>query len=331
MSRRPTVIAVSVSEANDLGILGFLPNELDRVLAALITPLVHSRFRIAYGGRLEGCGNFTTQISGLVAETYAPYAYDLGERPFIHVLAPHRVAALARESLLAHAKVLGPHAELWLISRGDSVGLTVGLETQSLQGTTVVGMRCKLVSSDRSGGEKPTLGSEYSGRGVFLANEKQLTETLAPLAREAAGSVASDQGTGPSFSRMRRAMAQMTDARILVGGRTEGFSGHISGVTEEALSTIDADKPLLILGAFGGAARDIAIALRLMEGKMTHSLDQRYIGGIERVREREPRYREIMRRAGVAEIAVQLAAADTHSSAARLATRILQHLFRKPR
>lgn len=317
MSGGAPVISVSVSEASDLGRLGFLPDELDRVLAALITPLIHGGFRIAYGGRLEGRGNFTTQMSARVAETYVPHALILGARPFIHVLAPHRVAALPRESLLAHAHILGAHAELWLMGAGESVRGVAGLDTQEVNGTRVVGVRCKELSG-RPGA---------ADGGVFATSDAGLNAKLAAVTGEAAESVAGNEGTAPSFSRMLRAMAELTDARIIVGGRTAKFSGPISGVTEEAVATIDAGKPLLVLGAFGGAARDIAVALHLLDGPVGDVTDERYRLGISFVQERESKYRQLMRDAGLEPLATELAGADTHTSAARLAIRILRHIF----
>jgi hypothetical protein len=37
------------------------------------------------------------------------------------------------------------------------------------------------------------------------------------------------------------------------------------GIVEEAILTLESGKPLVVLGAFGGAARDVAIALGLLD------------------------------------------------------------------
>ena len=84
----------------------------------------------------------------------------------------------------------------------------------------------------------------------------------------------------------------------------------------------------IVLGAFGGAARDIPIGLGLMDGTMTHTPDGRYERGLARIRERAPRYRDAIRTAGVEGLAVELAGADTHNTAARLAMRIVRHPVR---
>jgi len=50
-------------------------------------------------------------------------------------------------------------------------------------------------------------------------------------------------------------------ARIMVGGRTTGYSGFLPGLLEEALVTLEVQRPLLILGGFGGSAELLARAM----------------------------------------------------------------------
>ncbi len=74
------------------------------------------------------------------------------------------------------------------------------------------------------------------------------------------------------FSDMRRVMAMHTDARVVLGGQCEprieengpGYGGRYPGIVEEAWRTIEADKPLYILGGCGGAASLVA---DLMDGR----------------------------------------------------------------
>lgn len=54
---------------------------------------------------------------------------------------------------------------------------------------------------------------------------------------------------------MRRKMTEDCCARIVMGGRLEGFQGLVPGVVEEAWLSLKAGKPLYLLGGFGGAAR----------------------------------------------------------------------------
>ena len=71
--------------------------------------------------------------------------------------------------------------------------------------------------------------------------------------------------TASSLTAMRRIMLRETAARVILGGRVEGYQGAMPGIAEEALLTLQAGKPLYIIGGFGGCARDIAESLNLVE------------------------------------------------------------------
>jgi SLOG cluster2 len=50
-------------------------------------------------------------------------------------------------------------------------------------------------------------------------------------------------------------------ARILLGGKVDGYIGFLPGIFEEALVTLQWDCPVYILGGFGGAAEVLADAM----------------------------------------------------------------------
>ena len=64
---------------------------------------------------------------------------------------------------------------------------------------------------------------------------------------------------------MRRRMSRDTSARIIAGGKVDGFLGAMPGIAEEAQVALEERRPLYILGGFGGCAADIASALGLAE------------------------------------------------------------------
>lgn len=68
-----------------------------------------------------------------------------------------------------------------------------------------------------------------------------------------------------SLTAMRRTMLKETSARVVLGGRVEGYTGTMPGIAEEALLTLQAGKPLYVVGGFGGCARDIAETLELVQ------------------------------------------------------------------
>jgi hypothetical protein len=50
-------------------------------------------------------------------------------------------------------------------------------------------------------------------------------------------------------------------ARILLGGKVDSYSGFLPGIFEEALVTLTQQRPVYILGGFGGAAEILADAI----------------------------------------------------------------------
>lgn len=75
------------------------------------------------------------------------------------------------------------------------------------------------------------------------------------------------------LTEMRQAMTEATSARVVCGGKLTGFSGHVSGVLEEAWMSIKAHKPLFIVGAFGGVAGAI---VDILEGRMRGELTDKF-------------------------------------------------------
>jgi len=62
---------------------------------------------------------------------------------------------------------------------------------------------------------------------------------------------------------LRQLLTQMLrpGIRICLGGKTHGYSGYYAGVAEEAYFALKYDKPLYLIGGFGGATRSVCSAL----------------------------------------------------------------------
>lgn len=56
---------------------------------------------------------------------------------------------------------------------------------------------------------------------------------------------------------MRHKTTFQTQARIVIGGKLQGFSGLYPGVVEEAWWSVTAKRPLYLAGLFGGAAQAV--------------------------------------------------------------------------
>lgn len=65
-----------------------------------------------------------------------------------------------------------------------------------------------------------------------------------------------------SLLKMRWQMEAETDARVILGGRTSGFSGFMAGVIEEFVQAVMAGHPVYLLGGFGGAASLLASLIK---------------------------------------------------------------------
>ena len=60
---------------------------------------------------------------------------------------------------------------------------------------------------------------------------------------------------------MRRTMSAETDARVLVGGRRQGFQSDWPGLVQETVFAIEAGKPVYLAGGFGGVTADMTMSL----------------------------------------------------------------------
>lgn len=61
-----------------------------------------------------------------------------------------------------------------------------------------------------------------------------------------------------SLTSMRKQMAKVTNARIVVSGRTSGFKGYMAGVAEEFMIATENKQAVYLIGGFGGVAHLLA-------------------------------------------------------------------------
>ncbi len=65
-----------------------------------------------------------------------------------------------------------------------------------------------------------------------------------------------------SLTAMRQEMNDKLSARVLLGGQVTGFKGKYPGLLEEALLALRSNKPLYLIGGFGGCTRAVVDALK---------------------------------------------------------------------
>jgi hypothetical protein len=64
-----------------------------------------------------------------------------------------------------------------------------------------------------------------------------------------------------SLTLMRTEMNKFTDARIMLGGRTKGYSGAMPGLLEESLIALRNKKPIYLIGTYGGITQQVINAI----------------------------------------------------------------------
>jgi hypothetical protein len=69
-----------------------------------------------------------------------------------------------------------------------------------------------------------------------------------------------------SLTSLRRFMATQTNGRVLIGGKRTGFQGHLPGVLEEVIMSVEVNQPLYLAGGFGGVTTDIIKTLDIDDG-----------------------------------------------------------------
>ena len=62
-------------------------------------------------------------------------------------------------------------------------------------------------------------------------------------------------------------MCDQTDARIVLGGKLDGYKGAMPSVVEETLLALAAKQPVFLVGGFGGCTRAIAEMLGLADSR----------------------------------------------------------------
>jgi hypothetical protein len=227
------IVALSVSKSPDLARLGYPDSEIDRLLGKLCTELVVQGSRVLYGGdlRLDG---YTLHLFRHVAQ-----AYRAGKTPapFINFLPAYVLAETNPEELRRHLLANALSSETWL----------------TLDGQEIVDVRAD---------ENRFILTTLATRKMKLLDETQFAAWLAtPKASDRAA----------QLTQMRESSSCKAFTRVIVGGKTgdttvkdDDYAGKMPGIVEEALCTLEAGRIPIVLGAFGGAALDLAIAMELL-------------------------------------------------------------------
>jgi hypothetical protein len=240
------IVAISVSDGPDLQLFGYLPQHLRRLLASLAVASLRANWRIGYGGDLRRDG-FTRS---LLADTAAAFGRgQISGQPqasVVHFFALSAWREMPGGTILNHLmdRELGP---------GDAPIAPV-TETRFFLPSTPDEPQCiAIVVQD---GGLRLAGSDEP------VPEARLLDLLG-------GAAQAPPAPGRELTVMRRAMARACPLRIQFSGKISRYAGDRPGLIEEAIEQVRAGGIVMPLGGFGGAAREIAIALGLLRAERT--------------------------------------------------------------
>ena len=286
------VVGISISDSEDLCRRGFLPIHVDRALAEVVTLTAAAGARIGYGGHLEA-GGFTHKLFRAVSELYGRRETATSTPPCVHYLAFPLWRDLPSGQLLDHVHALGGAVEVVLVGLdGHAFSLRLVDEpaggparlvrlTTRLPGRidgsdlrdsplyrcvrtwwSCVGIRPPIDPEPPRGSAespRPAYGPEASSDDGHMV--RSASELARLLDREPDPPKLSTTAIATAFSTMRLFMAADGDARVVLGGKTRGYSGHFPGIAEESLYCLLAGTPVVGLRCFGGCADDVVRAL----------------------------------------------------------------------
>ncbi|MEP3476414.1 MAG: hypothetical protein ABJN57_09365 [Hyphomicrobiales bacterium] len=226
-------IAISISSAPDMNILGFPSSEVDNVLFRLCTAIIRAGGRILYGGNLDPDG-YTFKIFEYIKTAYTKPKDKL---PFIHLIAEPVFIHNKYEDLLETLNKTETVSQAFIILDNEVTG--------------------QLLCMDKEIWIRDDAGHcERLGQNRF----KEIKDNF------------DAKKTAMAFSRMREIAITLSDARIIMGGKmgiigntADQYSGKIPGIAEETIYSLQNQQPIVLLGAYGGVSRDIAIELGLMK------------------------------------------------------------------
>ena len=115
----------------------------------------------------------------------------------------------------------------------------------------------------KSAAELQGLAKELTGLAELHCLDREGAELAIGALDDAARPQVTDADWAAALTAMRDVLTRASDARVVLGGRVEGYKGRMPGIAEEALTALQAGQPLFLLGGFGGCARDIAAMLGL--------------------------------------------------------------------
>ncbi len=134
-----------------------------------------------------------------------------------------------------------------------------------MQETRVVNYLAWPVHTDINYDELDQLKSDLDGVAELALLKKDGSRMNLECRQTLNPETLTDDEWSAGLTAMRKTMRDESDARILLGGRVQGYKGSMPGIAEEALLAFDSKQPIFLIGGYGGCTRDIAIDLGLLD------------------------------------------------------------------
>lgn len=227
-------IALSISESDDIERYGLRPEQLDDAMIEISRHLLARGAVLAYGGHLGSAG-YTQALADLVAAHQS-----------LSTLPPlQRIENFIGWPL--------PFAQMPVERKAELVKLLTFVRTPRPDGVETLDPQVFLAEPAFFPADSPTRRYAWA-RGMTAMRAQQSQQTMARIVM--GGKV------GPTVTAQPH------------GGRQHSwYAGRIPGVVEEAISSLQAGRPLYLCGAFGGAA---ALLVDLIEGRVRDEFSWNY-------------------------------------------------------
>lgn len=218
-------IALSISESDDIKRCGLLPEQLDDAMVEISRHLLVRGAVLAYGGHV-GSDGYTRALADLVAAHQS-----LSTLPQLERI----------ENFIGWPL---PFAKMPVDRKAELMKLVTFVRTPRPCGVEKLDPHAFLTEPEFFPADSPARRYAWA-RGMTAMREQQSSQTMARIV--IGGKVGPTETAQPN------------------GGRQQSwYTGRIPGVVEEAISTLQAGRPLYLCGAYGGAA---ALLIDLIEGR----------------------------------------------------------------
>jgi hypothetical protein len=237
-SRRPLegkVIAISTGHAEELAALGYLPQHRDEALIYLLRPLLRLGADLLYGGWMHARADSAGSKAGMPAVRNMTLT-------LLNLLGDERGDAELNHAATPCSRLYHPSA--W----PDCLSVTADDEARRINTCSVLRVQPEDAGLPAWTDRLPEAGRESSR---YLAYQALVLSHMRRIIAEGF----------PCAIPRDRTRRVTPAAYVFMSGKAAGFSGMMPGIMEEFVRAVQSQRPIFLMGGFGGAAGVLARAL----------------------------------------------------------------------